>query len=356
MIDVDKVKNRIGEDDIISIMDSFGVPFVKQDGKAIIFYSICHHPDDFENHRPKLYYYIESKSFYCFSCGWQGDIFSLVQKLKSIDFIQSVNWICKQCGIDIGELEKSNKLDNWQSMKKFLANEDLIQSEEVKIYNQADLELFDKCYHQSWLDDGITKRTMDRFNIGWYGRNAQISIPVFDIDGNLIGIHARNTRQGLIDRGLKYQPLKTLNQEYRFPTGQVLYGLYQNLDAIKSSRKVILFEAPKSVLQMDNILGEDNNVSVAMFGWNCQKAKRDILLNIGVEHIYIAIDKQYEDMNSPKFSIFIQQVNKIVRLFKPYCDVHVIWDKGNLLEYKDSPSDKGKETWEQLYMSSTKIK
>lgn len=349
MIDIDKIKSQITEDDIISIMDSFGVPFVKQDTKEIIFYSICHHPDDFMEHKPKLYYYIESKSFYCFSCGWSGDIFDLVKKIKSIDFINSINWICKQLNIDVDKLEnKSQNIDNWKSMKRFLpySNSEPI---ELTIYNKADLALFDRYYHQSWLNDGITKASMDKFHIGWYGRNAQISIPVFDIDDNLIGIHARNTRRILIEKGFKYQPLKTLNYEYKFPTGQVLYGLKENLDAIKSSQMAILFEAPKSVLQMESIL--NNNISVAMFGWNCQKYKRDLLLDIGVKKVYVAIDKQYENINSPKFDIYKQQVNKIVRLFKPYCQTNVIWDNKELLGYKDSPSDKGKEIWKQLNIS-----
>lgn len=349
MFDIDKIKSQIDEDDIISIMDLFGIPFVKQDNKCLIFFSACHHPNDFLEHKPKLYYYIESKTLYCYSCGWRGDIFSLVQKLKSIDFYSSVNWVCKQLRIDIGKLQLSTKnIDNWKNMKKYLPNDNSSKSE-LTIYDKSVLDLFDKYYHQSWIDDGITKFSMDKFHIGWYGRNAQISIPVFDIDDNLIGIHARNTRRILIEKGLKYQPLKTLNCEYKFPTGQVLYGLKENLEAIKSSQTAILFEAPKSVLQMESIL--NNNISLAMFGWNCQKAKRDILLDIGIKKVYIAIDKQYEDINSPKFDIYKQQVNKIIHLFKPYCKTNIIWDKNGLLEYKDSPSDKGKEIFYQLNIS-----
>ena len=76
---------------------------------------------------------------------------------------------------------------------------------------------------------------MSRFNIGWYSRNAQITIPVFNTNGDLIGIHARNTRKTLVDKGLKYQPLKTLNCEYKFPTGQAIYGLYEQQDNIQDN-------------------------------------------------------------------------------------------------------------------------
>ena len=80
-IDFEYIKQQIDTDQIISVMDSLGVPFVKQDDKQLIFYSICHHHSDFLQHKPKLYYYIQSKSFYCYVCSFNGDIFSLVQLL-----------------------------------------------------------------------------------------------------------------------------------------------------------------------------------------------------------------------------------------------------------------------------------
>lgn len=354
-IDFEYIKQQIDTDQIISIMDSLGVPFVKQDNKQIIFYSICHHHSDFLQHKPKLYYYIQSKSFYCYVCSFNGDIFSLVQQVLNYDnVVQAVEYVCNICKIDISTCQVKPNIDQWQSMKKFLPNYDSGKQDLVR-YDKDVLNLFDSLYHISWLNDGISRQAMEKFNIGWYARNEQITLPVFDVNGDLVGIHARNTRQQLVDKSLKYQPLKTLNDEYKFPTGQVLYGLYQNQEVIKLSHSVILFEGPKSVLQMQDILG-DNNISCAMFGWNFNKVRRDMLLDIGVKAVTIALDKQYQSQGDKEFDIYVNQVKKIARLFSPYCIVCVIYDRHGLLGYKDSPSDKGNEVWWRLWKDRVKIK
>ena len=193
---------------------------------------------------------------------------------------------------------------------------------------------------------------MSKFGIGWYGRNAQVAIPVRDPDGNLVGIHARNTRRAVIDAGRKYEPLRTLTQDYRFPTGRVCYGLYENQAAIKSSHEVVLFEAPKSTLQMVTMFG-DSTSCVSLFGWNCNKLRRDMLLDLGVQRVNIALDRQYHKPSGDEFAVYVRQVKKIAALFKPYCQVGIIWDKQDRLGYKDSPSDKGLEVWNQLYQERT---
>ena len=141
-------------------------------------------------------------------------------------------------------------------------------------------------------------------------------------------------------------------QDYRFPTGRVCYGLYESRAAIKSSREVVLFEAPKSTLQMVTMLG-DSASCVSLFGWNCNKLRRDMLLDLGIQRVNIALDRQYHKPSGDEFAVYVRQVKKIAALFKPYCQVGIIWDKQDRLGYKDSPSDKGLEVWNQLYQERT---
>ena len=62
----DQLKELITDDDIIFLLNELGADFVQDDNKQIIFYSICHHPIDSEKHKPKLYWYKNSKSFLCY--------------------------------------------------------------------------------------------------------------------------------------------------------------------------------------------------------------------------------------------------------------------------------------------------
>ena len=350
MIDIQHLKSQIDHNMIIELMESMGVPLHKADESQLIFYSACHWHEDCRKHKPKLYVYPDN-SCHCFSCGFHGDIISLVSQVKSCEFIDAIKYICSILKLSVKDVKELDDVDPWQKeLKRWLPDYEP-ETKEIPIYDKSVLSLFDPWYHSTWLEDGISKETMDKFNIGWYGRNAQISIPVFDMDGNLVGIHARNTRQAVVDKGLKYQPLKTLHTEYKFPTGNVFYGIYQNIENIQNSKSVILFEAPKSVLQYESI--SDANNSLALFGWNCNKARRDMLVELGVNEVTVALDKQYPNTKSPEFDIYIKQVKKIINLFKPYCQVNVIWDKEDLLSYKDSPTDKGKEVFDTLYEKRT---
>ena len=347
MIDIQTLKEQIDENKIIQLMDSFGVEVAQQNEKCLIFYSVCHHPNDFNEHKPKLYYYIDTRSFYCFVCGFSGDIFELIKQIRQCNLRDCIDYIVSICGIQIKEIDKNNKqvqIDEWQCIKKYLPNESF--EETIPTYDKSVLNLFSKLYTQSWINDGISIQAMQKFQIGWYGKNRQITIPVFNVDGNLVGIHGRNTNQYLVSKGLKYQPVKTLSEEYKFPTGKILYGLYENQKNIADTKEVVLVEAPKSVLQAETILPINN--CVALFGWNCQKYRRDLLLKYNINHVIIGIDKQFEQIGTDEYLTYVKQVKKIIKLFRAYCKVSVLFDANNILSYKDSPFDKGKQAYELL--------
>lgn len=352
MIDIEALKAKIDSDDIISLLDSLNVPLVKADEQAMIFYSACHWHDECEKHKPKLYVYPDG-TVHCYSCSFHGDIISLIQQIKQCDFKQSIAYICKILHINADECMQNTAIDPWQKeLKKFLPNAEPDEVD-IPIYDKQVLDLFESTPHQSWLNDGINQDIMSQFNIGWYGRNAQITIPVFNPNGDLIGIHARNTRKALVDKGLKYQPLKTLNCEYKFPTGQVIYGLYEQQDNIQDNKQVILYEAPKSTLQS---LSQGIDIpALGMFGWNFNKLRRNILLEYNINSVIIALDKQYIQPNGAEFDIYVKQVKKIANLFKPYCNVYVLYDDKGLLGYKDSPIDKGRDVFNKLYERRIKL-
>ena len=56
----------------------------------------------------------------------------------------------------------------------------------------------------------------------------QIVIPHYDLDDNLIGVRARNMDKDLVEKGMKYFPVRYKRDILRHPTGAVLYGLNFN--------------------------------------------------------------------------------------------------------------------------------
>ncbi|MCM1223961.1 MAG: DNA primase, partial [Lachnospiraceae bacterium] len=114
---------------------------------------------------------------------------------------------------------------------------------------------------------------------------------------------------------------------------QVLYGLFENLEAIKKERKVIIFEGAKSVMLADSY-GFHN--TAALLTSHVNPAQMRTLIQLSCEVIF-ALDKD----------VSVKDDHNIKRL-KQFTNVSYIWDKDNLLDEKDSPIDKGAEVFKHL--------
>lgn len=355
MIDIQDLKSQITDDNIKDIMDDLNISFVKENTKELIYMTGCHNVNS-DNGSPKLYYYKESQSFHCYTCGFSGDIIALIAERwkllnKTFIFMDIIHYLIKI--VKYQGSQNETKEFNWQKyFNKFSQNE--IKNDNLTIYDKNILDNLDVLYPDNLLKDNISKSAIDKFQIKYYIPKGQICFPVFNINGDLVGIQARNTNQDLIDKGYKYIPLKTLSTEYKFPTSQCLFGLYQNQDNIRQTKEVILFEAAKSVLQLEEYVKMNN--SVGLFGVNASIDKIYQLLQLGVNKINIALDKQYHQIKDENFEKWLKWVKKIYEKCRPYCDVYVIYDKENLLDFKDSPTDKGVDIWNELYYNRVKLK
>ena len=82
-----------------------------------------------------------------------------------------------------------------------------------------------------------------------------------------------------------------------------------------------------------------------------------MLLNLGVEEIVLALDRQYECEDSEEGINWKSKIIKNLKNLTPYCNVSYIWDndQDRLLGYKDSPIDKTKEVFEELLKNRIRI-
>ncbi len=223
------------------------------------------------------------------------------------------------------------------------------------VLNDNILQIFSNLHHSDWLNEGITNQTMEKYEIGYYGKDNAITIPHRDIDGRLIGIRKRNLNKKEVELGMKYTPVRIQGVDLSHKLGWNLYGLYQNKDVIRKLGKVVLWEAEKSVLKMDAWY-PDNNFSVSLCGSNLTSEQITLLLSLGIREVIIGLDKQFEDCDSKAAQLWAKKnINMALRL-APYFQVFVIWDSNNLLDYKDAPCDKTKEILETLMRDKIEIK
>lgn len=361
--DKDLLKESLSIADIMKLLKLLGAEYVEYfpDKGEIHSSTVCH---NLHGGSRKLYYYEDSMNFYCYTdCACSMDIYKLVEKnyeLRGVElkFTDTVNWVAEKSGKSFGfgfdvDMDKESEvswLDRFVKRKK-------VEYPELQTYSDRILDVFSYgYYHDNFLLDNISIEAMKKYEIGFYLRDERITLPHRHYEsGELISVRGRATNQRDIDAGRKYIPLTIQGHLYSHPSFLSLYGLWQNRETIKRLRKVIIFESEKSVLQCETYFPE-NNFSVALSGRNISQKQIDILLALGVEEVILATDKMFEEVNTIKHKNDIQFIVKMGRKFSPYVRTYTLFDLENLLEYKESPSDRGKEALLRLMATKQEIK
>ena len=110
----------------------------------------------------------------------------------------------------------------------------------------------------------------------------------------------------------------------------------------------MLVEGEKGVLQCHSYFGEDD-FSLAVIGSSISQTQmKTLIFDLAVEEVIIGFDKMYKDIQSFEAEIYRNKLYKKVQGFLPYCKVSILWDFDNLLEYKQSPTDYGKNVLIQM--------
>lgn len=349
------IKKKLKEEDIVRFMAHLGSQRINSNNpNEIMFQTICHHKKH-EAMKHKLYYYKNSCRFYCFTnCGDLGDIYKLTGHILDLDPSESVKYVLKFFDIsstvtpytedDFGFDDEDEDEVFFQSIKL----ED-IEVEPLKpIKQQKIMRMFITYYCKEWLRDGISKDTMNKYNIKFSVNRLGVIIPHHNINGDIVGIRIRNFDPYSIEHYGKYTPLFLDGMMYNHKLSNNLYGLDKNKEAIKKFKKVVVFEGEKSPLILDTWYN-GKNPSVAVCGSNFSRYQMKLLLDTCGEDIefIIAFDKQWSNNEEE-----IQWRKKIDRICKPLIEngqkVSVIWDRKDLLGYKDAPCDNGKEVFEIL--------
>lgn len=365
---VKKLLYRLGVEEIIDLSAS---------KNCLITNTICH---NLSGGKMKLYYYIEDKNgetrgtFHCYtSCGDSFNIFELIKRnyfLRGVNlnFTEIISLVCDITGIEnhgnskpdgFGNRENIKPNTELEYLKKFTKKKTL--NPEIKVYNEKILGLFNKgYYHQSWLEDNISERAMKRFNILWDFVGHRIIIPHQHWKGKgLIGIKCRELNQSSIEKGFKYVPFQTFGENktlYSYPTHYNLYGLYENIETIKRKRKIMIVESEKAVLQCESYFPGEN-FTVALCGSSLGDEQKNILLGLELDTVFLALDKEYESLDDVKFKLYQEKIKKIALQLVPYVNVKVVFDStGETLNYKDSPTDAGKDVLIELMGNSSIVK
>lgn len=332
-LEVDKVKDlliQLGATNIIDKDTHFIMP------------TICHN-ENADEASMKLYFYKDTKLFVCYTeCGGMS-IFKFLKhyyetRQIEYDWYQDILQVILNCSLQ-------RKREGFQPSYK-IKREDYFQKKdrkELPSYSKGILDVFVKKYPVEWLNDGIDSRAMDKFNIKYSISQNKIIIPHYDVNDNLVGIRGRALNDWEVENLGKYMPVQIEQKWYSHPLSLNLYGLNVNKENIQKTGVCYLFEAEKSVMQVESF--DMINCSAAVCGSQLNKFQIDLLIRTcHPREIVLCFDKE-EFKGEDKY--FMKLWN-ICQKYKNYCNFSFVYDREGLLELKDSPSDKGEKIFKKL--------
>lgn len=341
MIDYKGIIDNLRDEDVIQLMKHFGVVDYKDTENAIIFPTICHNSNPSESSL-KLYYYKDTHLFFCYTeCGGQS-IFKLLEHIYDARG-QEYDWY-KDIYLPILDCSNFRKLESSTSYHQLRDNYQK-KNREINLpkFNEGILNVFFKIYPEQWIEEGISKETMDKYNIRFSLSQNKIIIPHYDADNNLVGIRGRALNEWEIENLGKYMPVQVEKKWYTHKLGLNLYGLNKTKENIKKTGNVFIFESEKSVLKFEDF--NQLNCSVAVCGSALNKFQINLLIKeCNPRNFIICFDKE----EKPGEDKYFTKLYKICKKYSLYGNFSFIYDVDNLLDMKDSPVDKGEETFEKL--------
>ncbi len=144
----DQVKENLSITDVVST-------YIRLEKSGAQYRARC----PFHNERtPSFYVSPERKSFHCFGCQTHGDIFTFVEKIENIPFVEALKILADRAGVSLKDSQKNKEESRLISLLK-----DATEHLEKNFQNSPEAREY-------ILGRGITEETVKTFHIG-YAKN-----------------------------------------------------------------------------------------------------------------------------------------------------------------------------------------
>ena len=283
--------------DIVDVMSRY-ITLEKQ-GKN--YKAICPFHDD---HDPSLSISTDKQIFKCFVCGTGGNVFTFVQKIENISFLEAVCKVAELIHYPL-HMDKSQfqpKVDQNQplydciqsyirfltfelesekgeSVKRYLSqrkiNEDIIKRFEIGYAPESSRSvkyLKAKGFNEQILTDTGLIRTHDLNTYAVFDN--RLMIPIHDENGNPVGFTARRLNE---DKDVaKY--INTSETKI-YHKGNLIFNYHRAKEFAKKNKRCILVEGAMDVIAFEKA---DIHESIACLGTACTKEQMTLLKRLNV--------------------------------------------------------------------------
>ena len=186
---------------------------------------------------------------------------------------------------------------------------------------------------KAWVDEGISWETLMACDVRYDAFDNRIVYPIKDYDGNIISICGRTC-----DPDYKEKRIRKYTYKQQIGTLDTLYGFSDNRDAILEKKEIIIFEGAKSCMKARE-WGINNTAALLTSHLSLNQFR--FLIKLSSFHsvkIVFALDS---DIDISK--------DENIRRLCAYARVQWVKNRDDLLPPKDSPTDQGREVFENLY-------
>ena len=273
----------------------------------------------------------ETNKFFDFSSGFGGSLIAFVQRYFHVSAAEAIERLADYAGFDAQSIEGHAELAATDICRRFTKPKPEEKMCTASVLPDNCMDKYEKRPEKLavWMREGISEGSMCRFQVRYDAFADRLVYPIRNPDGKIVNIGGRT-----LDPEWKQKKLRKYCYYYSWGTIKTIYGLAENMEFCRQKHEIILFEGCKSVLLADT-WGVKN--TGAILTSHLSVAQMKILAKLGFRVVF-ALDKDVD----------IRQDKNISRL-KQFVNVEYISDNGNLLNAKDSPVDRGKDTFDTLY-------
>lgn len=252
---------------------------------------------------------------------------------------KSKRWICDKLGynefLEGGFVEqKEDDPLKWLKDLKKKRNRKKYESQENKSYDESILNQYIMYPYEGYLKEGIDYGTQVEFQIGFDLLSERIIFPIRNQYGDIVSVKGRT-----IDAEYKSKGIPKFLYLYNFNMMYELYNWDKALYYIYEKKEIIIYEAEKTCW-LSSQFGFRN--CVALGGSEISDYQVNMIKTLDLDFkIVLAFDR---DKTPDEIMKQAQKFGKVRQLY-------VMWDKRSVFskELKHSPTDLGKDAFEQLY-------
>lgn len=276
--------------------------------------------------------------FYDYSSGIGGNLFTFVKHYNNCSSTRAVEIIKNYAGYNGEVVAPKKKMDAVIDCLRFKKKKPLVKQQKSKVLPDDYMERYEKRKDKLavWMNEGISEESIEKYDVYYDAFSNRLVYPIRNIEGKIVNVGGRT-----LDPAWKEKKLRKYTYFHQWGTMNVIYGLYENMDAILEKKEVILFEGCKSVLLADT-WGIHN--TGALLTSHLNPSQMLILIKLGFRVVF-ALDKD----------VLVRDDHNIRKL-RNYVTVEYLCDTKGVLEEKDAPVDKGYETFADLYENRRKFR